>query len=272
MRILVINPFGNTEFYGEENLNRIKRPDTEFDFVNIAEVYPLHNNQWLYFKYMCTDGTLEKVMWAEDQGYDGVFISCNLDIGLYEARQLVNIPVTATLESAALMAHMMGVRFSLLSVDYQNGEIQRSLLKQYGLDGKLASVRSFDIDANDLYLDKTSPEEIVERVTGVARRCVQQDGAELLIPGCTLAGSVLTHNVGDPVAAVGAPVLDGMVTGFKLAEMMVDLQQKAGIPPVSRVGFFEQPPVADFTKLRSFIGRRADIGPGRKRAELQMAH
>jgi len=100
MRILVINPFGDTEFYGRENLEHIARPDTEFDIVNIADMYPLRNNQWLYFRHMCTDGTLEKVLWAEKNGYDAIFISCNLDIGLYEARQLVDIPVTATLESA----------------------------------------------------------------------------------------------------------------------------------------------------------------------------
>ena len=28
---------------------------------------------------MCTDGTLERVMQAEKDGYDAVFISCNLD-------------------------------------------------------------------------------------------------------------------------------------------------------------------------------------------------
>ena len=59
MRILVVNPFGATEAYGQENLARTARPDTEFDIVNIADVYPLKNNQWLYFRYMCTDGTLE---------------------------------------------------------------------------------------------------------------------------------------------------------------------------------------------------------------------
>ena len=60
MRILVVNPFGDTEFYGQENLARIARPDTEFEMVNIADMYPLRNNQWLYFRYMCTDATLEK--------------------------------------------------------------------------------------------------------------------------------------------------------------------------------------------------------------------
>ena len=85
MKILVVNPFGDTEFHGEENLSRIARDDTEFDMVNIADMYPLRNNQWLYFRYICTD------RWdageghvGEKQGYDAVFLSCNLDIGLHE--------------------------------------------------------------------------------------------------------------------------------------------------------------------------------------------
>lgn len=254
MRLLVINPFGATEFYGRENLERIARPDTEFDVVNIADMYPLKNNQWLYFRYMCTDGTLEKVQWAEQQGYDAIFISCNLDIGLYEARQLVDIPVTATLESAALIAHMMGAAYSLVTVDHQNGNIQKMMLEQYGLAEKFVSQRPFNIDANDLYPDKTTPSQVIEAVVETARQCVTQDGAEVIIPGCTLAGSVLTHDVKNVEQVIGAPVLDGMVTGFKLAEMMGDLH-KAGIPAVSRRGFFEKPPRRDMETLRSFLGR-----------------
>ena len=191
MRILVVNPFGDTEFYGAENLARIARAGTEFDVVNIADAYPLRNNQWLYFRYMCTDGTLEKVMWAEKQGYDAVFISCNLDIGLHEARQLVDIPVTATLESAALVSNMMGAGYSLVTVDHQNGKIQEMLLNTYGLHDHFVSQRPFDIDANDLYPDRTPPGEVIEAVVGAARVCVEQDGADVVIPACTLAGSIL---------------------------------------------------------------------------------
>ena len=112
MRIRVINPFGGTEFRGRENLERIRRSGTEFDMVNIADAYPLKNNQFLYFRHKCTDATLEQVTQAEKDGCHAVFISCNLDIGLYEARSLVDIPVTATLESAALMAYAMCERFT----------------------------------------------------------------------------------------------------------------------------------------------------------------
>lgn len=254
MRILVINPFGDTECYGRENLERVARPDTEFDMVNIAERYPLRNNQWLYFRYMCTDGTLEKVLGAEEQGYNAVFLSCCLDIGLYEARQLVDIPVTATLESAALLAHMMGASFSIIPVDYQNGKIQEMMLKQYGLHEHFVSLRPFHIDANDLYPDQTRSPRVVEAVTAAARACVQDDGAEVVIPGCTLAGCVLTHDVPEIESVVGAPVIDGMIAGFKLAEMMGDLHA-AGIPTVSRKGWFEKPPAEDFVTLRNFLGR-----------------
>ena len=255
MRILVINPFGDTEFYGRENLARIARPDTTFDMVNIAEMYPLRNNQWLYFRYMCTDGTLEKVLWAEQEGYDAVFISCNLDIGLYEARQLVDIPVTATLESAALTAHMMGAAYSLVTVDFQKGNIQKMMLETYGLAGKFVSQRPFNIDANDLYPDKTTPSQVIEAVVDAATKCVKGDGAEVIIPGCTLAGSVLTHDVPNAESVIGAPVLDGMLTGFKMAEMMADLR-KHGVPTVSRRGYFEKPPVSDVQTLRKFMGRK----------------
>lgn len=255
MRILVVNPFAGTEFYGRENLEAVKRGDTEFDMVHIGEAYPLKNNQFLYFRHMCTDGTLERVMKAQHDGYDAVFISCNLDIGLYEARSLVDIPVTATLESAALVAHAMGTKFSLVTVDDQNGRIQRMMLGQYGLAGKLASFRPIGIDANDLYPEKTPQETVYQQAVQVSNRCIQEDGAEVIIPGCTLIGSVLTHNKQRAARDIKAPIVDGMITGFKMAEMMADLHQLAGIPPASRVGFFQFPPRDDLDTLRGFLGR-----------------
>jgi Asp/Glu/hydantoin racemase len=251
VRIRVINPFRGTEARGRKNLERIRRSDTEFDIVDIGESYPLRNNQFLYFRQQCTGPTLERVMEADRDGCDAVFISCNLDIGLYEARSLVNIPVTATLESAALVAHMMAARYSLITVDYQNGMIQRMLLRQYGLDGRLASHRSIGIDANELYPDRTPEDEVFRGAVAVAKRCVEQDGAELIIAGCTHIGSVLTSRMAESLEAIGAPVLDGMVTGFKMAEMMADTHCLTGLPPVSRLGYFQQPPEDDFRTLEN---------------------
>lgn len=251
MRIAVINPFAGGEAEARENLDLIKERDTEYDIFNIAEDYPLKNNQWLYFKHACTDPTLEKVMWAEKQGYDAAFVSCQLDIGLYEARTLVDIPVTGTLESAALFCYMMGKHFTLLSVDYQNGEIQRSLLKLYGLDSGLRSIIPIHIDANDLYPGRTSHERIIERVVDATRKA-HAEGAEMVIPGCTLFGSILTHQRQMVGEELPIPVVDGMSAGFKLAEMRATLNRKGVLGPVSRAGYFMKPPADQFRILREF--------------------
>jgi Asp/Glu/hydantoin racemase len=253
-RILVLNPFGATESFGQENLERVARPDTDFDVVDIREQYPLRNNQWLYFRHECVNFTIERVLAAQAEGYDAVFLSCMLDVGLYECRHLVDIPITAPLESAALLAHQMGRGFSILSVDRQNGEIQRMLLEMYGLAGRLTSIRHFDIDANDLYPERTPASEVVRRVLHVASECVSQDGAEVLVPGCTLAGSVLTHAAASAEQDRRTPILDGMIAGFKFAEMWADLA-KAGIPPTSQYGFFQHPPADELSRLRDAIGK-----------------
>ena len=254
MRICVINPFAGTEQFGRENLEAIAAPGTEFDICDISDRYPLNNNQWLYFKHGCTGPTIDRAIEAERQGYNAVFISCNLDIGLYECRQMCQIPVTATLEAAALTAHTMGRRFSLLSVDDQNGQIQKMLLEQYQLAQGLVSVRSFDIDATDLYSDRNSPDEISEKVLIIARRCIEEDGADVLIAGCTLAGSVLSKAARENPDAHPAPIIDGMLPGFKMAEMMASLQ-RVGFPPVSRLGLFQQPPLSDMRTLRHSQGQ-----------------
>jgi allantoin racemase len=264
MKICVINPFSGREHYGRENLEAIASTDTDFDMVDVSDGYPLRNNQWLYFKYCCTGPTIEKAMQAEREGYDAVFISCNLDIGLYECRQMCSIPVTATLESAALIAHMMGRRFSLLSVDSQNGEIQRMLLERYQLSTGLVSIRPFNINANDLFVDHTPPETSAKTVIETANQCIKQDGAEVLIAGCTHAGSILSRIAREEPDRLPAPVIDGMLTGFKLAELMATLHQKSGLGPVSRLGFFQRPPEADLSALRAFYEMPMPVwsGPG----------
>ena len=78
MRICVINPFAGTEHFGQQNLVGVATADTEFDIVNIGDRYPLTNNQWLSFKHSYTAATVDRAIEAQRQGYEGVFISCNL--------------------------------------------------------------------------------------------------------------------------------------------------------------------------------------------------
>ena len=46
MKILVLSPFGKTEPFGRANLAKVKRPETEFDFECLADVFPLPYNTY----------------------------------------------------------------------------------------------------------------------------------------------------------------------------------------------------------------------------------
>ena len=169
---------------------------------------------------------------GEAEGFDGAFISCQLDIGLYEARTLVDIPVTGTLESAALFCATMGRRFSLLAVDEQNGEIQRDLLRLYGLERNLVSIIPIHLDANDLYPERTSEDAVFERVLAAAKLARERD---CLVPLPTDADSRLTpETLGRALGERDAPTIvildaaDLNVGAFDPFEALVPLARAAG--------------------------------------------
>ena len=60
-----------------------------------------------------------------------------------------------------------------------------------------------------------------------------------------------------PRVPLGAPIIDGMVAGFKMAEMMADICKLTSTPPASRVGFFHFPPRDNLEALRKFLGKPA---------------
>ena len=254
MKILVLKPYaGRTK--EREHCQKIARPDTQVDFENLEGEYPITHVHHRYFRYQAIDSTIEHVLRAEAAGYDGVCIACGGDPGLYEARELVNIPVTGTFEAAGHVAATIGHKFSVVTtVDYARPQMEE-LATLYGFGHKLASVRTLNIPGRDLYVDVTSPASVVKRINDVARQCVAEDGAEVIVLTATLAGTMYTEATKSRMTEVGAPLVDAMLVAFKQCEMMVDLQQLGGMPPVSRVNAFRAPYEPEYRKMRKFQNR-----------------
>jgi allantoin racemase len=255
MRIFVLSPFGKTEPFGRRNLEKVARPDTDFAFECLEAVFPLPYNTYVYNTLKCVNAAVERIVKAEQEGYDAAVISCMLDPGLMEARAIVDIPVTATFEASAHVAAMMGKRFSVVSTDPMTvGGIDMRLVDLYGVRQKVASLRWIGITACDLYPEITPTEEVAERTVEVSKRCVQEDQAEVIVPGCTIIGALLTNYFAeDPVELIGAPVIDPMIVAFKQAEMMAEMCKMTGYPAASRAGFYRKPPIEETRELRKFM-------------------
>ena len=254
MKILVLAPFGAIEPNAKKNLTARARPGTKTYVECLEEVFPLPYNTYQYNMTKVIDGTVERAIRAEAEGFDALVISCMLDPGLIQARGVVDIPVVGTLEATAHVASMMGNRFALINADATVCAQMERLLTFYGLRDKVACLRHIDIVSCDLYPDKTPTGEVFRRVKEQAVKAIREDGAEVIIAGCTIIGSLLTqHHGDDPKGFLDAvPVLDGVTVGLKTAELMVDLVQ-LGYPAVSRLGFWKKPPAEETVTLREWF-------------------
>lgn len=253
MRILVLTPFGATEPGGEENLKQVARAETEFALESIQEVFPLPYTTFRYNAMKSVDGAVERIIRAEKEGWEAVVVSCTFDPGVYEARGIVDIPVVGILEAACLQSLMMGQMFSVVGPEKVASSVIRRLIAGYGLSSRCASVRDIGLVAKDLYPEKTPTEEVLERLVRAAKTCLD-DGAEVIIPGCSIIGALYTSGFGqDPQEVIGLPVIDPQIVAFKQAEMMIDLRRLAGYPAASRTGAFKKQPEEELRWLRRWL-------------------
>ena len=246
MKILVLNPFAG-EMQEWERCRQVARPDTEIVCEDISDVYPLSYVTYAYYRHRCADAVAERVLRAQRETFDAVFICCCYDPGLWEARELVDIPVTAAFEAGCHYVNAISQRYSVIATEYKTVHCYRELALLYGTGAKLASVRHIGLSARESYPDRTEPEVVVSRTLEVARKCVEEDGAEAILMGCTLQSCPLTvTGIGD---SLGAPIIDPVTVGIKVTEFMVEAKQ-AGLPIVSRFGTWQQPPADEVESLR----------------------
>jgi allantoin racemase len=164
---------------------------------------------------------LNKAVEAERAGVDAIIVDCMGDPGVPAARELLSIPVVGPAEASLHLAAMLGHRFSVLTVLDACIAMMHEQVARYGLSGKLASIRAFNIPVLDLEKDwKATLATLID----VSEHAVREDGAHVIVPGCTgLAGKAAQIQAGLAQRGCEVPVLDPPSVAIKTAEMLVAL-------------------------------------------------
>lgn len=216
MRVCVILPILQNDFFEEVTEREFKayaRPGTEITVVSL-ERGPA-SIESMYDEYVSAPWTLEKVKLAEQEGYDAVIIDCMGDPALHGARELVDIPVIGPAEASMAMACVIGHRFSVVTVLQSVVPIFHNMVAAYGFKDRFASIRFIDIPV--LKLDRE--DEVKEGLAAESRKAIAEDGADLIILGCTgMIGMAKGLE-----KKLGVPVIDPTAAALKMAESMVDL-------------------------------------------------
>jgi allantoin racemase len=145
--------------------------------------------------------TLRIVREAEQDGFDGAFITCWGNANLDAAREIANIPVTASGEASMLLAAGLGARFSVIATLPDVKRRHELEAWKLGILDKFASERTLGVRPLDLGEDLAATKAAFIEA---GQRCIEEDGADVLVPGCF--GFIgLASGIQE---ALGVPVID----------------------------------------------------------------
>ncbi len=206
-------------------------PGFALDFKTMTpSVTTVHALSEFRFSRAVIRGAIE----AEREGYDVFFMNHFQDVGLYEARAAVNIPVLGLGEATLLHACTMGRKLGLLAINPAFIPAHNEQISRYGLQQRIAGIRAMAANISDYMEAFASPakrSELQAVFEREARRLIDS-GADVIVP----TGGIPMMLFGkEPDAHVdGAPIVNGVTVVVKAAEMAVKLK-RLGVAVVSRI-------------------------------------
>jgi hypothetical protein len=116
--------------------------------VDIDEGYPTEHtgeNRDAEVVAIFAVGFLKRVKECSQSGkYDAIVSSGGGDLAFLAARMISRIPVTYSIHAAVHVASLIGDRFSCIDMVDAGGAVRRQAVQNYGLNDKLASIRSIE--------------------------------------------------------------------------------------------------------------------------------
>jgi len=196
-RILVLNPNSSTSVTAamDAALAPLKRADgPEIVCATLAEGPPGIETQ-----AHVESVVIPTARYFREHAADIYVIGCFSDPGLHLAREAVDKPVIGIAESAFLLALGLGQRFGIVAI--KEGSIGRHIraVRQIGLEERLAGDRAINVGVTEM-----GDGHALGRIAEVGRRLRDEDGANVLILGCSSMGIYRS----EIEARIGLPVVD----------------------------------------------------------------
>jgi allantoin racemase len=231
-RILWINPVGSDAYNAAigEALRSESLPDTRIDVCSLPGL-PVNHLEFNAYEMVTAGATMGVIRWGEQNRYDAAVIGCFYDPALRGAREISGaMAVTAPAEACLHIATTLGERVSILvGRDKWIPEMHENVVK-YGFQDKLASFRVLRMTVNEFQQD---PQCTEARILQEARRAVEEDGADVIVLGCTIEfGFYRTVQ-----EEIGVPVIDAIVAPIRYAELLADIRLRHGWGTSRAVGY-----------------------------------
>jgi Asp/Glu/hydantoin racemase len=238
------------------HIRRVARPGVEVVLHGMSEDtyptnYPGHFITYSYLQNLHREQFVRAALMAESAGYDAMFIGTIPDVGLLEARTLVDIPVIGYGQASFHMASMLGDRIGVVNFLAPLADELRENAARYGLGGKLGPIVQTDVGFDDVLAGFNDPEPVIASFKKAAEIAISE-GADVIVPG---EGPMNVFLATHGISRIGdVPVVDSFAAGIKMCESLVDLRKNSGVY-MTRQGYYNaKPPVEAVARLRELYG------------------
>lgn len=237
MRILWIDPIVEDKLYTRALKTAFaasRRPDTEVDILSLPPgPRPRHLRYHAYEALVMTDIVTTVYRFADK--YDAFVIGCFYDLALRESREVSGRAiVTAPCQSSLAIASHLGNSFSVLVGASKAIAKMSENIYTYGYGHRLRSMRPLNMNVLDF---QAQAERAMEAMLREGGRAVEDDGAEVIILGCS--AEVGFHQTLQE--ELGVPVIDSALAPFKYAEFLAETADRFAWHPSRKWGS-EAPP------------------------------
>ncbi|PIP00124.1 aspartate/glutamate racemase family protein [Pleomorphomonas carboxyditropha] len=214
--------------------------------------YPFSHIEYRTYEALVTGGIVRAARAAAREGFDAFTIGCFYDTALHDAREIsgamaVTAPCIASCEIAASLAN----RFAVIVVRSKCNVQMGANIREYGYGDRFSGFYEIGLGVDDLQRDHAETER---RLKAAGRRAVD-DGAEMIVLGCTMEIGFYK----EMEAELGVPVIDSAIASLKRAEYAALLRHQCGWVP-SRTGSCEAPTEAEIARFDAFGGSRPVFG------------
>jgi Asp/Glu/hydantoin racemase len=190
-------------------------------------LFHLHGIQWMLAG-----------MQAEAEGYDAYLICTVPDPMLWEVRGLLGIPTIGYGESAYQLACRLGRKFGIIKFIERMTAYTEDQVERYGLSSRFVGAHMGSSTFQDIQAGFSNPGPVIDKFREDARALIRRGADAIVCGGMPLDILMATEGVN---RVDDVPIIDGLAASVKAAEMMVELNQKAGMQPCRR-GYYGTPP------------------------------
>lgn len=191
---------------------------TQIDFDRVERGFPSIESE-LHGIINATE-IIKKGIAAEKEGYDGIFVNCFDDPGVFALREVVKIPVYGGYLPSILTALSLGERVGIITTDREGILSEERKASHIGIKDRIALIEPVNLGV----LELENKDLLLNRLTDICLKFEKEYRIQAASLGCTGMYYIIDE-LRERLKASGCSIviIEPLATGIKYLETIIQL-------------------------------------------------